>query len=223
MTGQHANGAVVDNISGVILAGGRAQRMGGRDKGLLKINGVPMVTLIVQALRPQVATLLINANRNLDDYRHLSDCPTIADSIDGYAGPLAGIASAMEHTNSRLLLTVPCDSPCIAVDYARRMSHALLNNNADICVARDSQRLQPVFALLHTRLLASLHDYLQADGHKIDQWYRQHHMVEVDFSDRPEMFFNINTPDDHLAMQQYLAEGSHDSNARQTARYVGSR
>jgi len=170
-----------------------------------------------------VSALLINANRHLDDYRRIGQCPTIADSIDGYAGPLAGMASAMENTQSRLLLTVPCDSPCIAADYARRMGQALLNGNADICVARDNQRLQPVFALLHTRLLPSLHDYLQQGEHKIDQWYAQHHMVEVDFSDSPEMFFNINTPADHLAMQQHLAGGNDDSRGRPATRYAGNR
>jgi len=223
MTHSNSDCSVTDNITGVILAGGRAQRMGGRDKGLLKINGIPMVALIVQALRPQVSALLINANRHLDDYRRIGHCPTIADRIDGYAGPLAGMASAMENAQSPLLLTVPCDSPCIATDYARRMGRALLNGNADICVARDSQRLQPVFALLHTRLLASLQDYLQLGGHKIDQWYAQHHMVEVDFSDSPEMFFNINTPADHLAMQQQLVGGNDSGRASQATPYAGSR
>jgi len=195
-----------DAITGVILAGGRARRMGGQDKGLLKINGIPMVDYIVQALLPQVDSLLINANRNLDQYSEICQCRSIPDMIDGFAGPLAGMASALEEMQSPLLLTVPCDSPCLAHNYAMRMHQALLKSNADICVARDNHRIQPVFALLQSNLLPSLRDYLREGNHKIDRWYAQHHMIEVDFSDCPEMFFNINTPEDHGVMEQQLRD-----------------
>lgn len=198
--------STTDSITAVILAGGRARRMGGQDKGLLKVNGIPMVDYIVQALRPQVHTLLINANRNLDQYSAICQCRTVADMIDGYAGPLAGMASAMETIQSPLLLTVPCDSPCLAHNYALRMHQVLLNHNAEICVARDDHRIQPVFALLRSTLLPSLRNYLQQGNHKIDLWYAQHLMVEVDFSDCPEMFFNVNTPAEHLALEQRLRD-----------------
>lgn len=197
-----------DNITAVILAGGRARRMGGQDKGLLKINGTPMVTFIVQALRPQIPSLLINANRNLDQYSAICHCRTIPDMIEGFAGPLAGIASAMEKMQTPLLLTVPCDSPCLAENYASRMYQSMIQHNADICVARDGERLQPVFALLRSNLLPSLRKYLQQGNHKIDEWYAQHHMVEVDFSDYPEMFLNINTPEEHAELEQRLRAAS---------------
>lgn len=196
----------IDTITGVILAGGQSRRMGGQDKGLLKIDGVPMVKYIANILSPQTQYLLVNANRNLDRYRQICQCQIITDTIGGFAGPLAGMASAMQAMPSSLLLTVPCDSPWLADDYAQRMHDALQRHTADICVASDGQRQQPVFALLRSNLLTSVLDYLSQGNHKIDLWYAQHHTVEVDFSDCPDMFLNINTPDDRAAFEQRLRQ-----------------
>lgn len=187
-------------LTAVILAGGRGRRMGGQDKGLVELAGRPMVEYALDALRPQVDALLINANRNQARYGAFG-LPVISDEIGEFFGPLAGIASALTHAAPGLLLTAPCDSPLIAADYAGRMRAALIGQDAEIAVARGEERLQPVFALLRTELRSSLMDYLAAGERKIDRWYARHGAVEVDFSDHPEMFLNVNDPEERTALE----------------------
>ena len=183
--------------------------MGGTDKGLIELNGRPMVDYVVSALRPQVSELLINANRHLEQYAEIGDCPVISDQIQGFVGPLAGMASAMESCGSPFLLTAPCDSPLVAPDLAKRLFQSLKDEDAEISVAHDGERLQPVFALLSRELLPSILCYL-TDGHrKIDQWYESRRFTTSDFSDRPDMFLNINTPEQREQLEQMLkANGS---------------
>jgi molybdenum cofactor guanylyltransferase len=190
-------------ITGVILAGGRARRMGGIDKGLIALNGRPMVELVLAAVRPQVGTLMINANRNLEDYGRYG-LPVIPDRMGDYFGPLVGMASALEVSTTPYLLTVPCDSPLIPADLAARLYRALHDGNAQISVVHDGERMQPVFALLHRDLLPSLLAYLDAGGRKIDTWYAQHRVALADFSDRPELRCNVNTPDEQARVEQRL-------------------
>jgi molybdenum cofactor guanylyltransferase len=183
------------SITGVILAGGRAQRMGGQDKGLLSLAGQPMISYAIRRLKPQVERLLINANRNLEAYQALG-YPLVSDSIGQFLGPLAGMLAAMTVADTPYLLTLPCDCPLLRSDYARRMRAELIRHDADISVAHDGQRLQPVFALLRTDLQDSLKIYLESGQRKIDLWFARHRRVEVDFSDHQGMFRNINTPQD---------------------------
>jgi molybdenum cofactor guanylyltransferase len=190
--------------TGVILAGGRATRMGGDDKGLIRVSGRTMVEHVVRALRPQVSDLLINANRNQDRYREYG-LPVIADYIEGYCGPLAGMASAMKIARTRWLLTAPCDSPFVSEDLAARLHARIAETDAQIGVADSGGQLEPVFALIDCALLPSLVAYLQAGDRKIDRWYEQHRLVTVDFSDRPEMFLNLNTPQDLVLAESRLA------------------
>lgn len=192
--------AVRGEITGVILAGGRATRMGGEDKGLLRVAGRPMVEHVLRALRPQVSDLFINANRNLERYREFG-VPVVSDFIDGYCGPLAGMASAMKVARTAYLLTVPCDSPFLSADLAARLHRGLLRDGARIAVADSGERLEPVFALLDRTLLPSLLAYLEAGERKIDRWYAQHPMTRVDFADEPGMFHNLNTPEELAAAE----------------------
>lgn len=192
--------AVRSEITGAILAGGRATRMGGEDKGLLRVAGRPMVEHVLRALRPQVSDLLINANRNLERYREFG-VTVVSDFIDGYCGPLAGMASAMKVARTAFLLTVPCDSPFLSGDLAARLHRCLIRDGARIAVADSGERLEPVFALLDRTLLPSLLAYLEAGERKIDRWYAQHPMTRVDFSDEPGMFHNLNTPEDLAAAE----------------------
>ncbi|MCG8324823.1 MAG: molybdenum cofactor guanylyltransferase [Thiotrichales bacterium] len=192
---------IVNNeITAVILAGGRARRMGGEDKGLIKLNGRPMLEYIIEALQSQAGRLIINANRNISRYREYG-IPVVQDETADFQGPLAGIASAMRISTGSYLLTVPCDSPYLPQDLGNRLGTALIDHAADISVANNGERLQPVFALLKTALLDSLENYLQRGERKIDLWYKQHRIIEVDFSDNPEAFLNINTPEDILMME----------------------
>lgn len=185
----------------VILAGGRARRMGGQDKGLIRLGGRPIIEYIIAALEHQAKTLIINANRHRAEYAGYG-FKVIADERTGFCGPLAGMAGAMNIIDTDYMATAPCDSPFIPPDLVARLSEALLREAADISVAHDGRRMQPVFCLLKRSLGASLNDYLGAGGRKIDHWFARHKLACADFSDRPGAFANINTPAD---IEQALA------------------
>ena len=191
------------DITGVVLAGGRARRMGGTDKGLVEVNGEAMVVHALRGLTPQVSVMLINANRNQERYAALGDCPVIADADGDYAGPLAGMASAMEQATTRYILTVPCDSPLLTTCLGERLFAAL--GDGEISVAHDGLRMQPVFALLDCALRESIVDYLSSGGRKIDAWYAQRRVAIADLADHPDMFLNINTPEDRDTLEKRLA------------------
>ncbi len=193
------------DITGVVLAGGRARRMGGEDKGLIRVGGEAMVVHALRGLEPQVGALLVNANRNQERYAELGGCDVVTDTEGDYAGPLAGMASAMQRATTRYILTVPCDSPLLAPSLGERLFGALLADDAEISVAHDGTRMQPVFALLDCALRQSIVDYLASGGRKIDAWYAQRRLAIADLSDDPDMFLNINTPEDHTLLEDRLA------------------
>jgi molybdenum cofactor guanylyltransferase len=194
-----------EQITAVILAGGRAQRMGGHDKGLVMLAGRTMADRILEALRPQVGSVLVNANRNLERYAELG-CPVIPDTVGEFFGPLAGTAAALQAAQTEWVLTVPCDSPLIPPDLAARMAAALAREDAEIAVAHDGSRMQPVFALLRRDLLASLTAYLVAGERKIDLWFARHRVARADFSDRPDTFLNVNTPEERAALEAKITQ-----------------
>lgn len=185
-------------VTGLILAGGRGSRLGGVDKGLLALDGRPLVERIADRLRPQVGRLLLNANRSLDAYRALG-FEVIVDptpeGVDAFAGPLAGMLAGLETIGAGWLACVPCDSPFVPADYVDRMLAAARGANAGVAMASCGGR-QPVFALLRAGLAGDLRRSLQAGERKIDRWFSAVGMVEVDFSDRPEAFVNLNSPED---------------------------
>ncbi len=189
----------IDNgmITGLILAGGRATRMGGVDKGLQLLNGEPMVAHILRRLRPQVGALLINANRNADAYRQFG-CPVTADELPGYAGPLAGLQAGLGQCQTPYMLTAACDSPLIPGDLAARLADAIERERSDVAVvttgiAPDRQR-QPVFMLVKSSLRPQLTAWLQAGGRKVDDWLQSVPCAEAAFDDEAA-FDNINTAD----------------------------
>jgi molybdenum cofactor guanylyltransferase len=179
--------------------------MGGDDKGLLRVNGEAMVVHALRGLASQVNTLLINANRNQDRYAELGGCHVVADADGEFAGPLAGMASAMQRATTRYILTVPCDSPLLAPNLGERLFAALAAEDAEISVAHDGTRMQPVFALLDCALRQSIVDYLASGGRKIDAWYAERRLALADLSDHPDMFLNINTPRDRDLLEKRLA------------------
>lgn len=179
-------------VAGVILAGGRAQRMNNQDKGLVNFKGRPMVSYAIAALAPVVDCLLINANRNIDQYRQFG-WPVISDRTDSFDGPLAGILTAMDHADADVLVVIPCDSPLIKTEHLQKLLLIRAETNADVAVAFDGVRLHPVFLAIKTALHANLQDYL-ANGHrKVAVWLDRQNLVKVDFSDEPEIFCNVNT------------------------------
>jgi molybdopterin-guanine dinucleotide biosynthesis protein A len=181
-----------EQVTAGILAGGRATRMGGVDKGLVELGGRAMVEYVLDALRGQTSRMLINANRSVDQYERYG-VQVVRDRQEGFLGPLAGIASMMAAADTEWLLTSPCDSPQVPADLGARLWQAVARDGADIGVAHSGERLEPVFALLRCSLRGDLEAYLDEGERKIDRWYQRHRMATADFSDCPEMFVNVNT------------------------------
>ena len=191
------------SVTGLVLAGGLARRMGGQDKGLVELLGRPMIEYVLDALRPQVGPVLINANRNLDRYAAFGH-PVIPDTLDGYLGPLAGVLAGLRSLETEFLLTVPCDAPLVAPDLARRMHDACVDAQADVAVATDGRRQQPVFLLLRARMAPGLASYLAAGGRKVDTWFGQLRLAEANLGDTPDTFVNVNDPDERQRLEAQL-------------------
>jgi len=208
----NAETARAQPLTAVILAGGSGTRMGGDDKGLARLNGRPMIEYVIDAIRPQVDTLLISANRNLDAYQRYG-YPVLPDSAAGYLGPLAGVASGLGACRGDRLLTVPCDSPFVPPSLADRLDRALDDEQIDVSVASNGQRVQPVFAMIRRRLLPALRAYLDAGNRKAESFYTAHSMAVVDCADWPQAFININTPEDRAAAGKQLAGNRFESGA----------
>jgi molybdenum cofactor guanylyltransferase len=179
-------------VTGVVLAGGQGSRMGGVDKGLQPFRGEPMVAHVLARLRPQVTEILINANRNPEDYARFGH-RVIADEIAGFVGPLAGFERGLAHAAHDLVLTVPCDSPFLPPDLVARLHAAMAHADAQVAVAKTGEQAHPVFCLMRRGVLASLREFLGSGQRKIDRWYAQLRVVEVPFDDEPDAFLNINT------------------------------
>lgn len=167
--------------------------MGGHDKGLLCLHGKPLIQHAIERLRPQCQALIINCNRNRENYAGFA-YPLIADSLPGGLGPLAGLLSAMEYADTPLVLSIPCDTPYLPDDLVARMLSCLNENQADICTVHDGERLHPVILLARTHLQAPLREALQGGLRKVHDWFYSQHHCMADFSDQPAAFANINTP-----------------------------
>lgn len=192
------------DITGLVLAGGRGARMGGADKGLQSFRGLPLALNALLRLQPQVGATMVNANRNLAAYEAFGT-PVWPDGLADYAGPLAGFLVGLEHCETPWLLTVPCDSPLFPADLAERLARAAEREGADIAMAcapesdaagATAVRPQPVFCLLRSSLIDSLVRFTQAGGRKIDAWTAQHRCAFEPFDhagDDPRAFCNANT------------------------------
>jgi molybdenum cofactor guanylyltransferase len=180
-----------------------ARRMGGEDKGLIPFVGRPLVEWVLAALAPQVDTLLVSANRNVETYGAYGH-RVVRDAIEGFQGPLAGFASAMAAVSTPWIVTVPCDGPFVAADLVERLCAALLAERAEIAVASDGKRMQPVHALIPVALAPSLHAFLASGERKVHHWYSRHRIALVPFADRIEAFANINSPGDADVLERAL-------------------
>jgi len=192
------------DITGLILAGGRGSRMGGVDKGLQNFNGIPLALHTLMRLGPQVESVMINANRNLSAYESFG-AAVWPDASADFAGPLSGFLVGLERAETPYVLTVPCDTPRLPLDLAERLSEALVRENADIAMAAAPEtdehghaevRTQPVFCLIKIELSESLVKFTHSGGRKIDAWTAQHKTVVVPFNaegDDPLAFANVNT------------------------------
>ena len=194
-----------DDITGLVLAGGRGARMGGVDKGLQAHHGMPLAMHALLRLTPQVGQLMINANRNLGAYESMG-VPVWPDTIPDYAGPLAGFLTGLERCETPYLVTVPCDSPFFPADLVERLAAALEADEAEIAVAATREggavRTHPVFCLMKTELMESLIRFTHAGERKIDRWTAGHRVAQVLFDD-PAAFANANTPAELQELQRH--------------------
>ncbi|MCU0736697.1 MAG: molybdenum cofactor guanylyltransferase [Methylotetracoccus sp.] len=182
-------------ITGIVLAGGRARRMGGVDKGLIEWRGRPLVAYALDAVRAVADTVLISANRNLERYAAFG-CPVIADAGESFEGPLAGLLSGMKTASTPLLMTVPCDSPQMTGPLLARLVARLMEQDADVAAAHDGERLHPTFMLVKRELRADLENFLGGGERKVRLWLARHRLAIADYRDNADLFVNINTPED---------------------------
>ena len=186
------------DITGLVLAGGQGRRMGMVDKGLVELDGRPLVAHVLARLAPQVGALIVNANRNAERYAALGH-PVVGDAIGGFAGPLAGLHAGLSATSTQFIATTPCDSPFLPADLVARLAGAFEAQPLDIAVARTFEQPHPVFALVRRDVLPHLARFLEQGGRKIDAWYASLRLAEVAFDDEADAFRNINTPQELAA------------------------
>jgi molybdopterin-guanine dinucleotide biosynthesis protein A len=187
-------------ITGLLLAGGRGMRMGGVDKGLQVLHGKPLAHHVISRLAPQTGALLISANRNADRYAQLGapfGATVIADTLPDFPGPLAGLLAGLSTARTPFVLSAPCDTPALPLDLAARLANALDATQADLATvtttdAHGELSLHPVFALLRTSLADDLAAWLDAGERKVRAWYARHKTVEVTFADE-RAFYNVNS------------------------------
>jgi molybdenum cofactor guanylyltransferase len=201
----------MSNVAGVILAGGLSRRMGGGDKCLRPVRGKPLLAHIIERARPQVSALVLNANG--DPARFASfGLPVVADSIEGFAGPLAGILAGLDWvaTNAPRCAYVASfagDAPFLPVDLVDRFLAAMEREHADLACATSGGQAHPVFGLWRVDLREDLRRALVDEQlHKVDRWTARHKLVQVDFPAAPvDPFFNANHPEDLAEAERLLA------------------
>lgn len=191
-----------EDITGLILAGGRGRRLGGLDKGLVLLHGRPLIEYAIEFLQPQVGRLLISANRNRDAYASYG-YPVIADITEDYDGPLAGMLSAMQQARTDYIVTVPCDVPVPPADLVERLAEAMCAARREACIAAGAGQAQPVFALMRCSLAARLRESLVAGERGVEEWMRGQQAAVADFPG--EVFANINTPEQLQCFQESTA------------------
>lgn len=186
-------------VTGVVLAGGQSRRMGGRDKGLLDFRGRPLVQYALDAVTQVVQHVMISANRHLTRYAEFG-YPVVPDDQDGFQGPLAGLAGVMKVAPTALVLTVPCDCPLMTGEMLQRLLETFRERMVDAVVAHDGGRLQPTFMVVRCSLLADLKGFLSAGERKLGLWLARQRFAVADCSDRPELFLNVNNPEDLIEL-----------------------
>ena len=166
--------------------------MGGVDKGLVLLDGRPLIAHVLERLSPQVGEVIVNANQNIERYRAFGHC-VVSDAVGGFAGPLAGLQAGLTSAATAYVVTAPCDSPFLPADLVARLCAALVRDGAQLAVAKTFEQSHPVFALVQRSVLSHLASFLENGGRKIDAWYATLAVTEVPFDDEADSFRNINT------------------------------
>lgn len=196
---------------GVLLAGGLARRMGGGDKGLRTVGGVPILDRVADRLRPQVGTLIVNANGDPVRFAALG-APVVPDDLPDRPGPLAGVLAALDWTATNRpgathVVSAPTDGPFLPVDLVARLETARAAAGVPLACARSDGQAHPVVALWAVALRDDLRRALTVEGlRKIDVWTARHGVAHADWPVEPyDPFFNVNSPDELAAAEAVLA------------------
>ena len=182
-------------ISAVILAGGKARRMGGQDKGLQILGKQSLIEHIIHRLQPQIHDISINANRNQTEYAKFS-FPVFSDELPDFQGPLSGMLTALEKTKSDFILFTPCDTPFFPTNFLDKLKSAVKNDRTLIAYACDKEREHPVFCLMSVQLKEKLRHYLASGERRLLQFMNENGGISVKFTKEEGNFENFNTLDD---------------------------
>ncbi len=185
----------IEKITGLIIAGGRGQRMGGKDKGLIEWQHRPLVEHVLQRLEPQVHQLFVNANRNQQRYAEYGH-RVISDQWQDYRGPLAGILAGLKQSETEWLLCAPCDAPLLPTDLNQRLCAAVNDHNTQIAFVDDGDRQQPLFCLLHKNLVGPLEAFIANGDRGVFYWMKQLNPARANYADQAAAFANFNYPED---------------------------
>ncbi len=202
------------DIAGVVLAGGQSTRMGGGDKCLRDLGGRPILAHILDRARPQVAALVLNANG--DPARFASfGLPVIADTVEGYAGPLAGVLAGLDWAAAnapaaKWVASFASDAPFFPKDLVARLHAAVDGEQADLACAASGGQSHPVFGLWRVDLREALRDAMVREKiYKVDRWTARYRLATVEYQAVPvDPFFNANRPDDLDAARRQLEQTS---------------
>jgi molybdopterin-guanine dinucleotide biosynthesis protein A len=199
----------MEKVVGVLLAGGRARRMGGGDKCLRLLAGRPLLERVVERARPQVSTLILNAGGEAGRFAAYG-LPVVADTVPDFAGPLAGVLTGLEwaaDTAAPWVASFATDAPFLPEDLVARLAGAVEAAGADMASAASGGRAHPVFGLWPVALKGELRRAMETDGmRKIDLWTARYHLTQVDFPCHPiDPFFNVNSPEDLARAEEFLS------------------
>ncbi len=192
------------DVTGLILCGGLARRLGGVDKGLHAVAGRPLIDHVMERLRPQVHAVVISANRNRTAYSAWG-YPVVADDADTFDGPLAGVLAALRVCSTPWLVSVPCDAPVMPVDLVEKLVCAADSAGKPTACPFDGERLQPTFCAFRRELQTPLEAYLAAGGRKIDRFLESVGLVRADYAGCADAFVNLNAPEDVSRYEAMIA------------------
>ena len=182
-------------ISAVILAGGKARRMEGRDKGLQFLGEKTLIQQVIERLQAQISAISINANRNQGDYAAFA-FPVFSDDLPDFQGPLSGMLSGLERAKTEFVLFVPCDTPFFPENLLEKFKSAVKNHRTLVAYARDVERDHPTFCLMSIQLKEKLRNYLDSGERRLLQFMQENGGVSVQFDAKEGNFENFNTLED---------------------------
>lgn len=202
-----------ESVAGVLLAGGLSRRMGGGDKCLRMLGGRTVLDRIVDRVRPQVRHLVLNANGDPSRFAD-TGLPVVADTVEGYAGPLAGVLAGLEwtaqnHPDCRWVASFPTDAPFLPRDLVPRLMAQMTASGSDMACAVSDGRAHPVVGLWPVRLADDLRRAMvEEELRKVDIWTGRYRLEQVAFPASPiDPFFNTNRPEDLERAERLLADG----------------